>query len=193
MLGCLGDACPHRALGTCSSPSQPGSSGSLGAEPQAPLTEPSLEAGQLGQLSKAAAARATGSSCASPCTGASPGQSSQYPQEGLLRVSQGQTQPRSAGGTGWAPAAGPSDEEGGDGPSGAARHLPRPPPPALDASAFAGCCRPSLRGDDERRVPPGTPWLFPATARGAADDGFPSWAPLLSAQLAGVIWAVGPA
>lgn len=116
-----------------------------------------------------------------------------YPQKRLLWVSQGQMQSHSTGGTGQTTTAGPSDEEGDNGPSGAARHLSRPSLPALDASTFAGCCCLSPRGDDDQHVPPRTPWLFPVMARGAADDGFPSWAPLLSAQLAGLIWATGHA
>lgn len=46
-----------------------------------------------------------------------------YPQKRLLWVSQGQMQSHSTGGTGQTTTAGPSDEEGDNGPSGAARHL----------------------------------------------------------------------
>lgn len=150
----------------------------------APLTEPSLAAGELGQRSAGASSYGI-QLCLSPHGGFTRA-GLPVPLERAGWGSQGQTQPPSAG-SGQAPAAGPSEEEDGDGPSGAGRHLPRPSPPVLDASAFAGCCCPSPRGND---VCPPDPVALSSSGQRSRRRGLPLLAPLLSARLAAVIQAV---
>lgn len=139
---------PSRGAGYPLSPGHPGSPGSLGAEPQSPPTEPSLAAGEPGS-----SPRGQQRGPRDPALpGGSPGHSSRCPRQGCCGRARG------AGSLalrlGPAPAAGGSDEEGGDGPAGAARRLPGA---ALGAGAAAGCCCPSPHGNDEQPVPPGTP------------------------------------